>query len=162
MDVHCVEINEIFAYTINEKSLNMINKITTEWKGGMTFKSDNPSGNSFLIDDKVEGVNKREGLAPKSLMLSALAGCTGLDVVSVLDKMKVTNYDFKMEVTGELTDEHPKYYHKVKLDYHFYGINLNEKKIKKSVDLSVEKYCGVMEMFRQFAKLDTEIHYHNK
>ena len=160
MDVHCVEINEIFAYTINEKSLNMINKITTEWKGGMTFKSDNPSGNSFLVDDKVEGVNKREGLAPKSLMLSALAGCTGLDVVSVLDKMKVTNYDFKMEVTGELTEEHPKYYHKVKLDYHFYGINLNEKKIKKSVDLSVEKYCGVMEMFRQFAKLDTEIHYH--
>ncbi|MCK0178860.1 OsmC family protein [Flavobacteriaceae bacterium S0862] len=138
----------------------MINKITTEWKGGMTFKSDNPSGNSFLVDDKVEGVNKREGLAPKSLMLSALAGCTGLDVVSVLDKMKVTNYDFKMEVTGELTEEHPKYYHKVKLDYHFYGINLNEKKIKKSVDLSVEKYCGVMEMFRQFAKLDTEIHYH--
>ena len=95
-------------------------------------------------------------------MLSALAGCTGLDVVSVLDKMKVTNYDLKMEVTGELTEEHPKYYHKVKLDYHFYGKNLNEKKIKKSVDLSVEKYCGVMEMFRQFAELETEIHYHHK
>ncbi|MCK0108191.1 OsmC family protein [Flavobacteriaceae bacterium S0825] len=140
----------------------MINKITTEWKDGVTFESDNPSGNTFLIDDKVEGADKRAGLAPKSLMLSALAGCTGLDVISVLDKMKVTDYEFKMDVTGELTEEHPKYYHKVKLDYHFYGKDLNKKKIKKAVGLSVDKYCGVMEMFRQFAKLETEIHYHNK
>jgi len=140
----------------------MINKITTEWKGGMTFESDNPSGKTLIMDTDVEGSNERFGLSPKALMLSSLAGCTGLDVVSVLEKMKVNDYEFKMEVSGELTDEHPKYYHKVKLDYHFYGKDLNEKKIKKAVDLSVEKYCGVMEMFRQFAKLDTEIHYHNK
>ena len=140
----------------------MINKITTEWKGGMTFESDNPSGKTLMMDTNVEGIDERFGLSPKALMLSSLAGCTGLDVVSVLEKMKVNDYEFKMEVSGELTDEHPKYYHKVKLDYHFYGKDLNEKKIKKAVDLSVEKYCGVMEMFRQFAKLDTEIHYHNK
>ena len=140
----------------------MINKITTEWKGGMTFESDNPSGKTLMMDTDVEGSNERFGLSPKALMLSSLAGCTGLDVVSVLEKMKVNDYEFKMDVSGELTNEHPKYYHKVKLDYHFYGKDLNEKKIKKAVDLSVEKYCGVMEMFRQFAKLDTEIHYHNK
>jgi putative redox protein len=140
----------------------MINKITTEWKGGMKFESDNPSGKTLMMDTDVDGSDERFGLSPKALMLSALAGCTGLDVVSVLDKMKVANYKFKMEVTGELTDEHPKYYHKVKLDYHFYGDDLDEKKIKKSVDLSVEKYCGVMEMFRRFATLETEIHYHNK
>ena len=140
----------------------MINKITTEWTGGMKFESDNPSGKTLMMDTNVEGSDERFGLSPKALMLSALAGCTGLDVVSVLDKMKVSNYDFKMEVTGELTEEHPKYYHKVKLDYHFHGKDLDEKKIKKSVDLSIEKYCGVMEMFRQFADLQTEIHYHNK
>ncbi|MEZ4797037.1 MAG: OsmC family protein [Flavobacteriaceae bacterium] len=139
----------------------MINKITTEWKGGMTFESDNPSGKTLMMDTAVEGSDERFGLSPKALMLSALAGCTGLDVVSVLDKMKVTDYEFKMEVSGELTDEHPKYYRKVKLDYHFYGKDLDEKKIKKAVDLSVEKYCGVMEMFRQFSELQTEIHYHN-
>lgn len=140
----------------------MINKITTEWKGGVIFESGNMSGNSFLIDDKVEGVDKRLGLAPKSLMLSALAGCTGLDVISVLEKMKVKNYEFKMDVTGELTEEHPKYYHKVKVDYHFTGKDLNQKKIEKAVDLSVEKYCGVMEMFRRFSEVKTEIYYHNK
>jgi len=140
----------------------MFRKITAEWKGGMTFESDDPGGKTVTMDTNVEGSDERFGVSPKSMMLSALAGCSGLDVVSVLEKMKVTDYDFKMDVEGELTQDHPKYFHKVKIDYHFSGNDLNEKKIKKAVDLSVEKYCGVMEMFRHFAEVTTEIHYHNK
>jgi putative redox protein len=140
----------------------MFRKITAEWKGGMTFESDDPGGKTTLMDTNVEGSDERFGVSPKSMMLSALAGCSGLDVVSVLEKMKVIDYEFKMDVEGELTQEHPKYFHKVKIDYHFYGQDLNEKKIKKAVDLSVEKYCGVMEMFRQFAEIKIEIHCHNK
>ncbi|WP_412987286.1 OsmC family protein [Pontimicrobium sp. IMCC45349] len=139
----------------------MSNKITTVWKGGMKFESDNPSGKTVMMDTDVEGSNERFGLSPKAMMLSSLAGCSGLDVVSILDKMKIDGYDFKMDVEGELTDEHPKYYHTVTLDYHFTGKDLNEKKIKKAVDLSIEKYCGVMEMFRRFAKINTNIHFHN-
>jgi len=138
----------------------MTNKVTTEWKGGMTFESDNPSGKTVIMDTDVEGSNERYGLSPKAMMLSSLAGCTGLDVVMVLDKMKVSGYRFKMEIEGQLTDEHPKYYNKVHVDYHFYGEDLNEKKIKKAVDLSSEKYCGVMEMFRHFAEITSQIHYH--
>ena len=140
----------------------MFRKISAEWKGGMMFESDNTSGKTFMMDDKIEGVDERFGLSPKALMLSSLAGCTGLDVVSVLEKMKVKDYEFKMDVEGELTQEHPKYFHKVKVDYHFYGQDLNEKKIKKAVDLSAEKYCGVMEMFRHFAEVKIKIHYHNQ
>ena len=70
-------------------------------------------------------------------------------------------FRFKMEVEGELTNEHPKYFDKVKVDYHFYGNDLNEKKFRKAVDLSAEKYCGVMEMFRHFADIQTEIHFHD-
>lgn len=137
-------------------------KITTTWKENMLFESDNPSGHTVLIDtsDEFGGTNK--GLRPKAMMLSALAGCSGLDVVSVLDKMRVKIDDYKMEVEGELTDEHPKTYHTVTVDYHFYGTNLDQKKITKAVDLSLEKYCGVMEMFRQFATIKTNIHFHNK
>jgi putative redox protein len=138
----------------------MSNKITTVWKGGMKFESDNPSGKMVMMDTDVEGSNERFGLSPKAMMLSSLAGCSGLDVVSILDKMKVDGYEFKMDVEGELTDEHPKYYHTVTLDYHFTGNDLNEAKIKKAVDLSIEKYCGVMEMFRRFAKVHTNIHFH--
>jgi len=139
----------------------MSNKVTTEWVGGMQFKSDNPSGKTVIMDTDVEGTDVRFGLSPKAMMLSSLAGCSGLDIVSVLEKMKVIDYELKMEIEGELTEEHPKYYHTVTVDYHFTGKNLNPKKIKKAVDLSVDKYCGVMEMFRQFAEVKTNIHIHN-
>ncbi len=139
----------------------MSHKITTNWKGNMLFDSDNPSGHHVLMDTDVEG-KAREGLSPKALMLSSLAGCSGLDVVSILDKMKIDNYDLKMEVEGLLTDEHPKYYHTVILDYHFTGKDLNQEKINRAVQLSIEKYCGVMEMFRRFAEVKTNVHFHNK
>lgn len=136
------------------------NKVTTVWKENMQFESDNPSGHKILIDTSSDHGGNDAGLRPKALMLSALAGCSGLDVVSLLKKMRVSVDDFKIEITAELTDEHPKFYNKVKVDYHFTGTNLDESKIQKSVDLSVEKYCGVMEMFRQFAEIETEIFLH--
>lgn len=136
------------------------NTVTTVWKENMLFESDNPSGHSVLIDTSSENGGENKGLGPKALMLSSLAGCSGLDVVSLLEKMRVTLADFKIVVTGELTEEHPKFYNKVLVDYHFYGSELAEDKINKAVDLSVEKYCGVMEMFRQFATITIGIHLH--
>ena len=138
------------------------NTVTTVWKENMQFETDNPSGHKVLIDTSEENGGNNSGLGPKAMMLSALAGCSGLDVVSLLKKMRVDIDDFKMITTGELTVEHPKYYHSVTLDYHFYGTDLKEDKITKAVDLSVEKYCGVMEMFRKFADVKTSIHFHNK
>ena len=92
-------------------------------------------------------------------MLSSLAVCSGLDVVSILEKMKVNLEDFKINTEGSLTDEHPKYYNKVLMQYHFFGEDLDQEKIKKAVNLSITKYCGVMEMFRAFSEIKTEIHY---
>ncbi|MDA9026465.1 OsmC family protein [Flavobacteriaceae bacterium] len=139
----------------------MSHKTTTHWKGGMLFESDNPSGKSVSMDTVVDGQNERFGLSPKAMMLSSLAGCSGVDIVEILEKMKVLDYKLSIDVEAQLTDEHPKYYHKVHVDYHFYGQELNLKKIYKAVTLSVDKYCGVMEMFRQFSSVSTEIHIHN-
>tara|TARA_B100000767_G_C19290322_1_gene339136 strand:- start:24 stop:446 length:423 start_codon:yes stop_codon:yes gene_type:complete len=139
----------------------MSQKTTTQWKGGMLFESDNPSGKSVLMDSVVNGQTERFGLSPKAMMLSSLAGCSGVDIVEILEKMKVLDYKLTIDVTAELTDEHPKYYNKVHVDYHFYGQELNPKKINKAVTLSVDKYCGVMEMFRQFSTVSTKIHIHN-
>ncbi|GGW57761.1 putative redox protein [Winogradskyella epiphytica] len=138
----------------------MSHKITTQWKGGLTFESDNPSGKTVIMDTDIEGQNERFGLSPKAMMLSSLAGCSALDVISILDKMKVDVEDFKIDVSGELTEEHPKYYHSVVVDYHFYGSDLDEKKYERAVNLSIEKYCGVMEMFRRFSEVKTNIYYH--
>lgn len=133
--------------------------VTTVWEGGVQFESDNPSGKTVKIDTDVEG-QERQGLSPKAMMLTSLAGCSGLDVVSILEKMKAQPEKFKIVTKGYLTDEHPKYYHTVEVEYHFYGDNLELAKIDKAVNLSIEKYCGVMEMFRRFATLRTSIHFH--
>jgi len=137
------------------------NTVTTVWKENMVFESDNPSGETLFMDAPDEGIENK-GLRPKALMLSSLAGCSGLDVVSLLKKMRAEVNDFKMVVHGELTEEHPRYYHKVVIEYHFYGNDLQEDKINKAVKLSVDQYCGVMEMFRQFAKVTTEVYLHKQ
>lgn len=139
----------------------MTNKVTTHWKGNLQFEADNPSGKTVLMDTSPENGGNSSGLSPKAMMLASLAGCSGLDVVMILNKMKVQLSNFRMDTYGELTEEHPKYYHTVSVEYHFYGDNLPEDKIEKAVKLSIEKYCGVMEMFRRFATVKTSIHYHN-
>ncbi|MEN8786204.1 MAG: OsmC family protein, partial [Flavobacteriales bacterium] len=93
------------------------------------------------------------------LMLVSLAGCTSMDVTSLLEKMRAQVTDFKIEVEGNLTEEHPKYYDKVKMIYKFKGEDLQKDKIEKAVKLSVDRYCGVYEMFRQFADVSYEIQY---
>ena len=137
------------------------NTTTTIWKENMVFESDNPSGELLYMDAPEEGIQNK-GLRPKAMMLSSLAGCSGLDVISLLKKMRADVADFKIIVRGELTDAHPRYYHRVQVAYHFYGNNLQKEKIHKAVSLSVDKYCGVMEMFRQFAKVTTKVYFDEK
>jgi putative redox protein len=139
----------------------MSHKVVTHWKGNLQFESDNPSGNLITMDTSPENGGYNSGVSPKAMMLSSLAGCSGLDVVSILKKMKGPFSDFRIDTYGELTDEHPKYYNKVSVEYHFYGNELDEKKIEKAVNMSIDTYCGVMEMFRRFAEIKTSIHYHN-
>ena len=137
----------------------MAHKVTTTWKNKMLLESDNPLGKNLLMESGPDSGGSNQGLSPKALMLSSLGGCTGLDLLSLLKKMRVEIEDFKVIVNGELTEEHPKYYDKVSIDYYFTGTDLNEEKIKKAVSLSEERYCGVIKMFRAFAELTIAIHF---
>lgn len=136
------------------------NRITTKWIGRMAFESTNPSGLDLNIDASPDDGGQGKGFRPKALMLSGLAGCSGLDIASLIKKMKLDVEAFRIETIANLTDEHPKYYDKVVVEYHFHGSNLNEEKLQKAVDLSVEKYCGVMEMFRRFAEMEIKTLFH--
>ncbi len=139
----------------------MKNNVKTTWKGKMQFESTNLGG-SLLIDASPDDGGDGNGYRPKSLMLSALAGCSGLDIVPLLKKMRAEVENIEVDINAELTKEHPKYYNKVHVIYKFYGIDFKKGKIEKAVDLSVNKYCGVMEMFKQFANVTTEIIYIEK
>ena len=135
--------------------------ITTKWLGNMAFESNNPSGFNLKIDLAKEDGGDGTGLRPKALMLSSLAGCSGLDVASLIKKMKLDVEGFTIEIIANLTEEHPKHYDAVTVEYHFYGSNLNEGKLQRTVNLSVDKYCGVFEMFRHFAKMETKTIFHH-
>lgn len=138
----------------------MTNKVITKWTEGMSFETISPNGTSLRLGSSLEGDSEKIA-SPKALMLSSLAVCSGIDVVSILEKMKIELKEFKINTVGSLTQEHPKYYNKVSVEYHFYGDQLDKEKINKAVNLSVTKYCGVMEMFRSFAKITTEIYYNS-
>jgi putative redox protein len=139
----------------------MTQSVKTQWLGNMLFNADTLGG-TFKIDAAKESGGEGKGVRPKALMLTSLAGCTGMDIVSLLKKMRAEVDHLEIDVSGELTDEHPKFYNKVSLEYRFYGKDFKKDKIEKAVQLSAEKYCGVMEMFRQFAEITTEIKYLEK
>jgi putative redox protein len=90
-------------------------------------------------------------------MAVALAGCTGMDVVSVLKKMRVDYERFTVRVEGELTEEHPKHYISMHIIYEFKGNDLPLDKLQKAIDLSQERYCGVSASYRKAMKLTHEI-----
>jgi putative redox protein len=106
-------------------------------------------------DESVGGTGT--GPRPKPLLLSALAGCTGMDVVAILKKMQVEFDGFSMNVNGELTEEHPRIFDKINIVYQFTGKDLPLDKIKKAVELSQEKYCGISAMLGKAAEITYEI-----
>ncbi len=97
---------------------------------------------------------------PIELILIGLAGCTSMDVLSILKKMKVKLDDYELAIESERADEHPRVFTKINLCYRFYGDAVDETKVRKAIKLSEERYCGVMAMLRPTAKLETtyEIH----
>ncbi|MBW7847533.1 MAG: OsmC family protein [Bacteroidales bacterium] len=134
----------------------MNNKVDVTWAGDMSFEAE-VNGFKLLLDadEKVGGQNR--GPRPKPLTLVSLGGCTGMDVISILKKMRVEPEWFNVEVDGELTEEHPKYYHKIHIKYTFKGKDLDREKIEKAVNMSQDRYCGVSELLRKGAQLTSEI-----
>jgi putative redox protein len=134
----------------------MKTSIDMNWKGGMAFETE-MNGHKIVVDadDSVGGHDL--GPRPKGLMMVALAGCTGMDVVSILKKMRVNLNYFNVRVEGNLTEEHPKQYDAMKLIYEFGGENLDQEKLKKAIDLSMERYCGVSAVYKKIMEMSYEI-----
>ncbi len=112
---------------------------------------------TIRIDAAEESVST--GVRPKALILSALAGCTAIDVVEMLRKMRVEFSDLKIDVEGELTEDTPSTYHTIHLTYYIKLKDEDKSKIEKAVNLSQEKYCGVSAMIKKFAELKVNIEY---
>ena len=124
-------------------------KTVTRWKQGHEFTSE-LDGNSIAIDG-----SRKNGFGPKALLLSAVAGCSGIDVVDILDKMRVSYSGLEITAEADQTTEHPKVFKDIQLTYTVQADAGDEDKIRKAIDLSLEKYCGVAAMLRK----NSPIHY---
>ncbi len=127
-------------------------QVELEWKHDLSF---NVGVDEHLI--VLDGIDDNKGLCPKPLMLASLAGCTAMDVVSILKETRTKFKKFEVQVAGELSREKPQTYVKVHITYHFTGEGLDEARIHDAVALSVNEQCGVLMMFKKFAEVSYEI-----
>ncbi len=116
----------------------------------MAFEAKTEEGLRFFMDSLQEDGSPGLGPKPMQMILAALAGCTGMDVVSILKKMRVDIEDFYMNVDAERADEHPRVFTKIVLTYEFTGVKDEDtEKVLKAVKLSQDKYCSVGAMLKK-------------
>jgi putative redox protein len=124
-------------------------KTTTIWKGGKAF-------DSLKENSKIE-IDGAAGFNPKALLLSGLSACSGIDVVEILEKMRVPFANLQVDAEAEQTADHPRVFKTIHLTYQLETEEENRDKIKKAIDLSLEKYCGVAAMLKKNSDILYEI-----
>jgi len=134
----------------------MKHTVDTSWKGNMLFDA-NVSGHHVIMDAMPAVGGEDKGARPKELMLASLAGCTGMDVVSILRKMRVEFTGLNIHVEADVTEDHPKHYEKMHIIYEFTGKDLQMDQLKKAVELSQDRYCGVSFVYKKAMEVSYEI-----
>lgn len=117
-------------------------KINADWIDGLAFSSKGESNHQVLMDASREVGGEDKGPRPMELLLHGIAGCTGIDVVKTLEKMKVDIDDFKISVDGERANDYPKKYTKINVHFTIKGTGLSDKKVSRAINLSLDKYCS--------------------
>ena len=130
--------------------------IKTSWKGGLAFEAD-INGHKITMDAPEAAGGQNSGPGPKKLQLVSLSGCTGMDIVSILKKMRVEFSNLDIEVQGDVADTDPKHYTKMHVIYTVYGKNIPLDKVQKAVKMSEETYCGVGALYRKAIEVTSEI-----
>ncbi|WXU00253.1 MAG: Protein YhfA [Catillopecten margaritatus gill symbiont] len=133
---------------------------TVRWIEGMMMVGESDSGHAIVMDGPEALGGKNLGVRPMEMLLLGMGGCTTVDVVSTLKKMREVVRDCRVEISAERADEHPKVFTSIHLHFIVGGDNLNVKKIEKAVSLSADKYCSASIMLGKTATVthDFEIH----
>lgn len=131
--------------------------IKTVWQENMAFESH--VGNHTVRMDTMPDLGDDTAPTPKHLVLAGLAGCTGMDVVSLLKKMRVDFTGFEIDIETDLTEEHPKVFSEITMVYRVSGKELDKKKVEKAITLSQDRYCGVSAMLKKNSAISYRIEY---
>lgn len=124
-----------------------------KWVDGYRFVGIGHANHSIVIDGPADSGGQDSAARPGELVLMALAGCTGIDVVSILKKMHVDFDSFEIGVEAEVAEEHPKIYTKINVEYRIRGKNIPAEKLERAIKLSQETYCSVSNQLRPSAEI---------
>lgn len=130
--------------------------IKTTWRENNIFDTE-MDGHTVTIDLAKEAGGDDAGPRPKKLMLAAATGCTGLDVVEIIRKMRLDVKDFHIGIDAELSEEYPITYTSMKVIYEFEGENLPKEKLERACKLSFDNYCGVMALYKKAIPVTYEV-----
>jgi putative redox protein len=126
-----------------KKNITPTVKTTLSWQRDLVFTGTTPQGYEIEFDAQAQW-----GCKPTESLLLSLAGCMGIDIVTILTKMRITLASFRMEIEGERNPTPPQYYKAVEIVLHIAGNNLDHKKVQRAVALSRDKYCSVFNSLR--------------
>ncbi|MFQ6092331.1 MAG: OsmC family protein [bacterium] len=129
-------------------------EVKIKWVDGLRFVGHGGSKHAVIMDAGEKLGGEDTGVRPGELVLIALGGCTGMDVASILGKMRVVFDDIEVIVKGEAAPEHPKYWTRIELKYVVKGKDIPEDKVKRAIELSQERYCSVSESLRRKVVVD--------
>lgn len=136
-----------------EKPVSLPGVITVKWQDGLRFVASDEKGRSVAMDTSKEHGGQDSAFSPMRLLLAALGGCTGMDVVNVLQKQRQKLTGLEIVVSGERVSEYPRVYSKVHVEYKLKGENLKDKAVRTAIQLSVDKYCSVGATISKTAKM---------
>lgn len=132
-------------------------KTTTKWVKALAFDATADSGHTVRIDTSAEGGGLGSGMNPKRMLLGSLSGCSGMDVVDILTKMKVSFTQLEIEADAEQTEEHPKVFKFINMVYRVDASAEDLDKVKRAVALSHDKYCGISAMLAKHCTINYAI-----
>ena len=130
----------------------MFTKVT--WVSAMAFDATADTGQTVRIDTTVEGGGLGSGMNPKKMLLGSLCGCSGMDVVDILTKMKVPFTHIEITAEADQTEDHPKVFTHINMLYRIAAAEVDKDKIIRAVSLSHEKYCGISAMLAKHCKIN--------
>lgn len=110
------------------------------------FVAHTRSGHDVHLDSSLDASAPLAGVSPMELQLVTLAGCTGMDVISILRKMRQDVVSYELRMTGERADDHPRVYTAVVMTHAFVGANVSESSVRRAIELSMTRYCPVFAM----------------
>lgn len=128
----------------------------TTWKHGSTFEADLRS-HKILLDTKIESGGTNKGPSPKELLLAGICGCSGMDVISILQKMRLTVEHFDVSATTETTEGHPSIFKHVLVTFTIKSFDAKPEQVLRAVQLSMTKYCGVSAMIVKASPISYEV-----